>query len=119
MPGVLMLEAMFQASMWLVRHAEQFRPAVVVLKEARNIKYADFVQPGQTLHITAEITKHDSRFTTLKADGSVQGAAAVSGRLVLERFNPSEVGCGDARMDAMTRQLMRREFKRIAGGISY
>jgi len=87
MPGVLMLEAMTQAGAWLVRVSEDFAHSIVVLKEARNIKYAAFVEPGQMLTVTAEIVKHDERETQLKAQGMVGDRVAVSGRLVLERFN--------------------------------
>lgn len=118
MPGVLMLEAMFQASMWLVRVTENFQSAVVLLKEARNIKYADFVQPGHTLRIEARITKHEANTTTLKAEGTVDGAVAVSGRLVLERFNQFERGCGDEVTDVIARKLTRRLFRRLAEGVA-
>src|SRR5947208_14595465 len=57
MPGVLMLEAMYQASAWLVRQAEGFAHSMVVLKEARNIKYADFVTPGKERLVAAEMLK--------------------------------------------------------------
>jgi 3-hydroxyacyl-[acyl-carrier-protein] dehydratase len=87
MPGVLMLEAMFQASMWLVKQSEGFEHAAVLLKECRNIKYSDFVLPGQELVVTAEILKQDAVTSTLKAQGTVNGNTAVAGRLVLERFN--------------------------------
>jgi 3-hydroxyacyl-[acyl-carrier-protein] dehydratase len=87
MPGVLMLEAMYQASAWLVRQSEGFAHSVVILKEARNIKYADFVTPGKELLVTAEILKQDETLTTLKAQGTIDGNVAVNGRLVLERFN--------------------------------
>ena len=60
---------------------------MVVLKEARNIKYADFVTPGKELVVTAEILKQDESLTTLKAQGTIDGNVAVNGRLVLERFN--------------------------------
>jgi len=87
MPGVLMLEAMFQASVWLVKQSEGFANSTVLLKEARNIKYSDFVTPGKELTVTAEIFKHDQTFTTLKTQGTIGGNIAVAGRLVLERFN--------------------------------
>lgn len=90
MPGVIMLEALYQASSWLVRQSEGFVHSVVLLKEARNVKYSDFVAPGQTLEVTAEILKQDDVLTTLKAQGSVNGNIAVTGRLVLERFNMSD-----------------------------
>ena len=87
MPGVLMLEAMYQASAWLVRQSEGFAHSMVVLKEARNIKYADFVTPGKELVVTAEILKQDESLTTLKTQGTIEGNVAVNGRLILERFN--------------------------------
>jgi 3-hydroxyacyl-[acyl-carrier-protein] dehydratase len=87
MPGVLMLEAMYQASAWLIRQTEGFAHSLVLLKEARNIKYADFVTPGKELVVTAEILKHEDVLTTLKTQGTIEGNVAVNGRLVLERFN--------------------------------
>ncbi len=87
MPGVLMLEAMYQASAWLVRKSEDFVHAGVFLKEARNVKYSGFVEPGQMLVITASILKQDDHTVTLKAQGTVNEKPAVSGRLVLEKFN--------------------------------
>lgn len=98
MPGVLMLEAMTHAGAWLVRLSDDFAHSMVLLKEARNVKYASFVEPGQVLIVTAEIVKQDGAEVHLKAQGAVAGKSAskpaVSGRLVLERFN-----LGDARPD--------------------
>src|ERR1700681_578193 len=85
MPGVLMLEAMTQAGAWLVRAGEDFAHSIVVLKEARNVKYSNFVAPGQTLTVTVEIINQDARLTRLKAQGTVEGEVQLSGRLVLER----------------------------------
>lgn len=87
MPGVLMLEAMFQAAMFLVRRTDDFAHSVVVLKEARNVKYNDFVEPGETLTVHAEVLKSDGTLVTLKTRGEVDGVEAVSARLILDRFN--------------------------------
>jgi 3-hydroxyacyl-[acyl-carrier-protein] dehydratase len=101
MPGVLMLEAMFQASMWLILQSEDFAHTVVVLKEAKNVKYAGFVEPGRSLIVNAEIQKQDEQTTTLKASAALQGSDkdAVSARLLLERFSAEqrypERGCRD------------------------
>ncbi len=84
MPGVLMLESLYQASMILVRATENFRSGLVLLREAKNVKFADFVQPGQTLQIVSELIKQDGSRYVLKVVGSKQEAIAVSGRLVLE-----------------------------------
>ena len=110
MPGVMMLEALVQASAWLVRVSEDFAHSVVVLKQARGVKYANFVDPGQTLTVTAEITGQDARETKLKAQGTVNGAAAVSAKLVLERYNIAgrDVADGDPAQAATDEYTIER-----------
>src|SRR3990170_8440710 len=73
MPGVLMLEALTQAGAWLVRVSEDFAHSIVVLKQANNVKYAQFVEPGQTLAVTAEILKMGNGEATLKTYGTISG----------------------------------------------
>jgi 3-hydroxyacyl-[acyl-carrier-protein] dehydratase len=113
MPGVLMLEAMYQASAWLVRQTEGFAHSVVILKEARNIKYADFVTPGKELVVTAEILKQDAETTTLKTQASIEGNLAVSGRLVLERFNLADRHPQRADTDPYLRNELRQVLSRL------
>lgn len=111
MPGVLMLEAMYEASAWLIRHTEDFQHSAVLLCEARNIKYADFVQPGRLLEVSAEIIKQDERTTTLKASGEVAGQVAVSGRLILERFQISQRWGVAETVDEIVKAKLRRQFQ--------
>jgi len=110
MPGVLMLEAMTQASAWLVRAGEDFQHSMVVLKEAKNVKYGQFVEPGQTLQVTAEIIEQTDSQTTLKARGTVDGRTTVGGRLVLERYNLADREPCHAASDAIVRREMRALF---------
>jgi 3-hydroxyacyl-[acyl-carrier-protein] dehydratase len=111
MPGVLMLEAMTQAAAWLVRASEDFAHSVVVLKEARNVKYGQFVEPGQTLRVTAEIVSQDERETVVKARGMMGDRVTVGGRLVLERYNLADTQADKARADAIVRAEMRALFR--------
>jgi len=113
MPGVLMLEAMYQASAWLVRQTEGFAHSMVILKEARNIKYADFVTPGKVLEVTAEILKQDEALTTLKTQGTIDGNMAVSGRLILERFNLADRHPSRANTDPYLRNELREVLHRL------
>lgn len=113
MPGVLMLEAMYQTGAWLIRSSEDFAHAVVLLKEARNVKYAEFVKPGQVLTITAEILKQDSENSTLKTTGSVDGQTAVSARLILERFNLTDRDPACEWADAYGRRKLREIFRNL------
>ncbi len=105
MPGVLMLEAMYQASAWLLRETDDFAYSLVTLKEAKNVKYADFVEPGEVLHLTAEIQKRDGRLTWFKAQGTVDGQVAVSARLVLDQCNLAD---GNPALRSQDLYLIRR-----------
>jgi 3-hydroxyacyl-[acyl-carrier-protein] dehydratase len=80
---------------------------MITLKEARNLRFADFVQPGRVLTVTAEIHKFDDRDVELKTQGSVDGRPAVNGRLVLERYNLGDTRPTLADTDAYLRQLFK------------
>jgi 3-hydroxyacyl-[acyl-carrier-protein] dehydratase len=110
MPGVFMLEAMTQAAAWLVRATEDFRHSMIVLREARNVKYADFVAPGQTLTVSAEIITHTERETKLKVQGVVDGKLNVSARLVVGRYNLGDTNPACASADAHVIRQMRIQF---------
>ncbi len=111
MPGVLALEAIYQASAYLVLWRDEFRRPAVSLAEARNIKYAEFVMPGDRLVIESHwLRELDEERVLLRAEGRVRGAVAVSGRLVVRRT------LGDALGEAArqrTRELLRRRIELI------
>lgn len=113
LPGVLMLEAMFQAAAWLVRVTDDFAHAGVVLKEARNVKFAEFVAPGEELVVTATLVKHDATLATLKTDGMLGDRTAVSARLMLESFAIADRCPTRGTVDPWTRRTMRLEYERL------
>ena len=87
LPGVFMLEGATQSAAWLLRLSEDYAHSIILLKEAKNVKYASFVAPGHTLTIDVSIIKRDDCFATLKVAGRVGDRPTLSGRLVLERYN--------------------------------
>lgn len=108
LPGVFMLEAMTQAAAWTIRLGEDFAHSIVVLRAARNVKYGDFVEPGRTLTVTAEVLSQDERTTKIKASGSVGDRTSLTARLVLERYNLADTRPHGAALDARVRAEMRR-----------
>jgi 3-hydroxyacyl-[acyl-carrier-protein] dehydratase len=90
MPGVLMLEALTQAGAWLVRETEDFAHSVIVLKQAKTIKYGSFVEPGRRLELRVEVVSHGERDTVLKGEGVVDDQVMVKGRITLTRYNLRE-----------------------------
>jgi len=107
MPGVLMIEAMTQAGAWLVRASENFRHSIVILKEAANVKYGQFFEPGQTMTLHAEIIRRSNEETKLKASGTVDGRLIVGARLTLKQYNLGDT----APMHRETDQQIIRELR--------
>ncbi len=57
LPGVMMLEALTQAAGWLLYRRSNFAKSIAVLKEARNVKYGNFVAPGNSLRVEVDFFK--------------------------------------------------------------
>ena len=110
MPGVLMLEALTQTGAWLVRASEDFAHSIIVLKQANNVKYAQFLEPGQTLTVTAEILKFDEGDVKLKAYGTVNGRIMLSARLALACYNLADSDPEQQYADDITREDLRMQF---------
>lgn len=113
LPGVFMLEAATQAGAWLLRLSENFSHSVISLKEAKNIKYADFVAPGQSLDITVSMLKKDDRLATFKIDGQIGDRQTLSGRIVLQRYNLADRDPALRDVDEKIIQHFRRAQKLI------
>src|SRR3954466_11571928 len=60
MPGVLMLQTLVEAGAWLLRVTEDFRHSVIVLREAKNVKYGTFMEPGRQMAITVDLVEQDT-----------------------------------------------------------
>src|SRR4051794_2073900 len=100
LPGVLMLEALTQAAAWLMHRRTNFAKSIVVLKEARNVKYGRFVAPGEVLRVEVELIKPTDTGASFKAAGTVGAAQAVSARIELAYFNLADKQPELASLDA-------------------
>jgi 3-hydroxyacyl-[acyl-carrier-protein] dehydratase len=87
LPGVMMLEALTQAAAWLLHRRENFRCSMAVLREARNVKYGQFVAPGNFLRVTVEYNKAGETGISFRATGEVGTQQALSARMEMAYFN--------------------------------
>src|ERR1700729_3901691 len=69
MPGVLMLQALVEAGAWLLRATDDFRHSVIVLREAKGIKYGAFMEPGRRMTVTVELVEQNEGTASLKGKG--------------------------------------------------
>jgi len=115
MPGVLMLEAMVQSAAWLVRIEQDFAKSVIVLGSARNVRYANFVQPGRKLRCEIEAVSIGDDSAKFKAAGYLDDAQAVSARIELKCFNLADRSGYLAGADASIVGDLRKQFELIGG----
>jgi 3-hydroxyacyl-[acyl-carrier-protein] dehydratase len=89
MPGVLMLQTLVEGSAWLLRATEDFQHSVIVLRDARNVKYGNFMQPGNSMTITVEAADYapDKPLATFKGKAEMDGSSTVSAKFTVARYN--------------------------------
>jgi 3-hydroxyacyl-[acyl-carrier-protein] dehydratase len=119
LPGVMMLESATQAAGWLLHHRNGFSKSVVVLKEARNVKYGAFVAPGNALRMEVDFLKLTDTGAMFKAVGSVVTAAGVSSqamqiRLELASFDLADKNPELAELDGRIKENNRRRWELLA-----
>src|SRR5881227_3658975 len=85
MPGVLMLQTLVEGAAWLLRISEDYRHSVIVLREARNVKYGNFMQPGHHMTITVETADYspDKADVVFKGKAEMAGNSTVSAKFTL------------------------------------
>jgi len=113
MPGVLMVEALVQSGAWLMRHTEDFAFSTILLKQARAVKFNNFVAPGNTLEVKVEIQKWDGAMCTIQGHGTVNGGTAVNAKLTLERFNLGEKNPELTKADEYETRKMKELFAQL------
>ncbi|MEM6365654.1 MAG: 3-hydroxyacyl-ACP dehydratase FabZ family protein [Planctomycetota bacterium] len=113
MPGVMMLEALHQAGVWLIRMSPHFDQSVVLLREARNVRFGDFLSPGETLDVEAEIIKIDQAMTTIKAAARKGDRVTVSARLIFESCSSGDPAVLGTDADIM--RCSREQFFQLYG----
>jgi 3-hydroxyacyl-[acyl-carrier-protein] dehydratase len=113
LPGVMMLEAVVQAAGWLLHWRRDFEKSMAVLKEARNVKYGQFVAPGNWLRVEVELVKASEGGGSFKATGTVGDAQALGARIEIAYFDLGEKRPELAELDARLKEHNRRRWELI------
>lgn len=116
MPGVMMLESLHQAAMWMIRSGSKFQIPLVLLRHVKSVKFGEFLAPGETLVIQADVTKQDGNLTTVKATAKKDGKVTVSAKLVLESRetgDPERLGS-----DEDVRERTEKQFTELFGDVA-
>jgi 3-hydroxyacyl-[acyl-carrier-protein] dehydratase len=116
MPGVLMLQSVVDAASWLWRATSGYKHSVIVLREARNVKYGGFMQPGRRMDVAVELVKHDGAWATFKGKGSDDsGQTTVTAQIVLHGHNLADKGPAGAAADAKLLDHWKARWSLLTG----
>ncbi len=117
LPGVMMLEALTQAAGWLLHRRSNFAKSFAVLKEARNVKYGQFVAPGHALRVEVEFNKQTQAGAAFKATGFVENDTALSARIELAYFDLADRQAALWAIDEKLRAHNRARWNLLAQSI--
>ena len=116
LPGVLVLEAMVQASAWIVREALDFAPALVLLKEAHNVTYKSFIAPGQVLTVESVCKELNAEQSVFAANARLDEREIAKGRLILRHLNLADSDPKLAGNDTRIREHLRALYDLLSVG---
>jgi 3-hydroxyacyl-[acyl-carrier-protein] dehydratase len=116
MPGVLMLQSVTEAASWLWRASTDFRHPVVVLREARQVKYGSFMRPGRRMDVSVEMTKSTDDTATFKGKGTDdEGQQTVSATITLAGSGLAIRGPNGVAADAKLVSELRARWAWLTG----
>ena len=111
LPGVLLLEGLVESASWLVRETENFAHSMVLLKEARNVKYKSFLEPGSRIEYTVTAKAIEENVSSFDGFGSSDGERIVEAKFALRHFNLADEDSAMAAVDAEIIKNMKQRWK--------
>jgi len=111
LPGVLLLEGLIESASWLVREKENFAHSMLLLEEARNVKYKSFLAPGAQIEYTVEAKTIEEAVSSFIGFGLSDGQRIVEAKFGLRHFNLTDENPAMAEVDARIIEDMKRRWK--------
>lgn len=116
LPGVLLLEGLIESASWLVRQKNNFAQSMVLLENARNVRYKSFAAPGMQIRYTVTakaIEENVSSFTGLGVCGDEEIVAA---QFTLRHFNLADENPKMAAVDGQVIDAMKKRWTLLYSG---
>ena len=111
LPGVLLLEGLIESASWLVRQKENFAHSMILLEQARNVKYKSFLAPGAQIEYTVQAKTIEENVSSFTGFGLSQGERIVEARFGLRHFNLADEDSAMAAVDAKVIENMKKRWK--------
>jgi 3-hydroxyacyl-[acyl-carrier-protein] dehydratase len=108
---VLLLEGLIESASWLVRITENFAHSMILLEQARNVKYKSFLAPASQIEYTVEAKVIEENISSFSGFGCSQGERIVEARFGLRHFNLAERDSAMATIDARIIENMKKRWE--------
>ncbi len=111
LPGVLLLEGLIESASWLVRKTEDFSHSMILLQEAKNVKYKSFLAPGGQIEYTVQARTIEQNVSSFIGFGISEGIRIIEARFGLRHFNLADENSAMADTDAKVIENMKKRWK--------
>jgi len=111
LPGVLLLQGLIESASWLVRETENFAHSMILLEEARNIKYKSFLSPGSQIEYTVDAKTIEENISSFTGIGISGGQEIVQGSFGLRHFNLADENPAMAAVDDRVIENMKKRWQ--------
>jgi 3-hydroxyacyl-[acyl-carrier-protein] dehydratase len=114
LPGVLLLEGLIESASWLVRQTENFAHSMILLEQARNVKYKSFLAPASQIEYTVEAKFIEESKSSFIGFGVSQDERIVEARFGLRHFNLAEKDSAMSDLDARIIENMKKRWELLS-----
>jgi len=111
LPGVLLLEGLIESASWLVRRTENFAHSMILLEQARNVKYKSFLAPGSQIEYTVKARAIEENVSSFSGVGMSEGERIVEARFALRHFNLADKDSAMAGVDAQVVESLKKRWE--------
>jgi 3-hydroxyacyl-[acyl-carrier-protein] dehydratase len=111
LPGVLLLEGLIESASWLVRKTENFAHSMILLEQARNVKYKSFLAPGSRIEYTVKARTIEENVSSFSGVGVSEGDLIVEARFALKHFNLADENSAMAAVDAQVIESLKKRWE--------
>jgi 3-hydroxyacyl-[acyl-carrier-protein] dehydratase len=89
---------------------------MILLEQARNVKYKSFLAPGSQIEYTVEARAIEENISSFSGFGSSDGVRIVEARFGLRHFNLADRDSAMAAVDAKVIENMKKRWKLLGCG---
>ncbi len=114
LPGVLLLQGLIESASWLVRISQGFSHSMVLLEQARNVRYKSFLAPGDQIQYSVQVKTLEDNISSFTGSGLAQGKPIVEARLALRHFNLADQSDAMAATDAQIIASMKQRWQLLS-----